>query len=407
MLKQTRSGSFNQKHLRGVVLSFNQNFNVCVLISARSVSIITSSFSLTRLGNMVEPSDQLLLLNSRYRLEKRLVCNHSNTIWRAADIKTRQFVAVKQISPVTYNAFVEGKVLKAMKKTIGFPDFYGTTNSEDSCFLIMQLLHRDLESVFRSHSRSFTGDLVVRLGLCMIERVRRLHNNGFIHRDIKPAQFMLDSHSDTLYLIDFNLSSKIPSMMSTTTSDMLNSYVGNATFASISAHSTRHQSMKDDLESVIYVLIYFLIGVLPWQKLSYDNDSEMWAKIKLCKASTPLDELCRGLPYEISQCLNYCRSLRSYDIPDYDYLSNLLGSARFNTQSFTNIVKSNTEGNIKIPKDFLLGIRTILSETIGVLSSAPIVGGKQKAKKKRYPRILDRSMLRKVDEFMKESNQTS
>lgn len=349
---------------------------------------------------MVEATTQPPLLNSRFQLVKRMVRKHNNSIWRGLDLQTQQSVAVKQISPVSYNAFVEEKILRTMKKTIGFPKFYGSANVEDSCYLIMQLLHKDLEQVFHSHKRCFTVELVMKLGMNMIDRLKKLHENGYVHRDIKPAQFMLDSQSDLLYLIDFNLSSKVPSAMSVS-HDSYASYVGNATFSSVNAHTTKHQSRRDDLEAVMHVLIYFLKGCLPWQNLPYENDSEMWAKIKVCKSSISIDELCRDLPRELILCLTYCRSLKFSDLPDYEYLHGLMATAHSLQRSYSEIRKANTELNIKVSGSLLTGMKAFLSETIGAV---PAVVPERRPKKKRYPCMIDRSILRKVDDFMRESH---
>ena len=38
------------------------------------------------------------------------------------------------------------------------------------------------------------------------------------------------------------------------------------------------------------------------------------------KMSTPIEVLCKGFPNEFANYLNYCRSLRFEDRPDYGYL---------------------------------------------------------------------------------------
>jgi len=57
------------------------------------------------------------------------------------------------------------------------------------------------------------------------------------------------------------------------------------------------QSRRDDLESLGYMLIYFLRGKLPWQGLrAATRPNERERRIGQCKEKTTPDELCRGFP---------------------------------------------------------------------------------------------------------------
>ncbi len=92
------------------------------------------------------------------------------------------------------------------------------------------------------------------------------------------------------------------------------------------------QARRDDLESIGYVLIYFLLGELPWQGMKTKTTKEKYEKIKDKKRSTPLEKLCKNFPGlikylfkdEFQQFIEYTRKLKFDDRPDYNFLRRLL-----------------------------------------------------------------------------------
>lgn len=95
---------------------------------------------------------------------------------------------------------------------------------------------------------------------------------------------------------------------------------GTARYASIHSHLGVEQSRRDDLESIGYLLIYFLKGGLPWQKMKANNKQEKYHKIMEKKMSTLIDVMCKGLPVELNNYVNYTRTLGFEDKPDYGFL---------------------------------------------------------------------------------------
>jgi casein kinase I family protein HRR25 len=69
--------------------------------------------------------------------------------------------------------------------------------------------------------------------------------------------------------------------------------------------------------------VYFCRGQLPWQGIRARTKKEKYDKIMEKKMTTPADALCRGLHQEFAIYLNYVRSLRFDDKPDYSYLRKL------------------------------------------------------------------------------------
>jgi casein kinase I family protein HRR25 len=102
------------------------------------------------------------------------------------------------------------------------------------------------------------------------------------------------------------------------------SLTGTARYASINTHLGIEQSRRDDLESLGYVLIYFLRGELPWQGMKAKVMKEKYEKIMEKKIASPIDVLCKGFPEEFASFINYTRELKFDDRPDYGYLRRLL-----------------------------------------------------------------------------------
>jgi len=99
---------------------------------------------------------------------------------------------------------------------------------------------------------------------------------------------------------------------------------GTPRYASINCHLGRETSRRDDLESMAYLLIYFLQGRLPWQGLKARTKAEKYSKITEKKLCTPISKLCRGLPKEIAEFLSKCKSLGFDQRPPYEDLRALL-----------------------------------------------------------------------------------
>ncbi|KAJ0092673.1 hypothetical protein Patl1_25620 [Pistacia atlantica] len=98
---------------------------------------------------------------------------------------------------------------------------------------------------------------------------------------------------------------------------------GTARYASVNTHLGVEQSRRDDLESLGYVLMYFLRGSLPWQGLKAGTKKQKYDKISEKKMLTPIEVLCKSYPSEFTSYFHYCRSLRFEDKPDYSYLKRL------------------------------------------------------------------------------------
>lgn len=188
----------------------------------------------------------------------------------------------------------------------------------------MDLLGPSLEDLFNFCSRRFTMKTVLMLFDQMITHIEYVHNKNFIHRDIKPDNFLMGigGHCNKLFLIDFGLAKKYRDNRNKQHIPYREdkNLTGTARYASINAHLGIEQSRRDDMESMGYVLMYFNRGSLPWQGLKAATKKQKYEKISEKKMSTPVEVLCKGFPAEFTMYLNYCRGLRFEEMPDYKYL---------------------------------------------------------------------------------------
>lgn len=99
---------------------------------------------------------------------------------------------------------------------------------------------------------------------------------------------------------------------------------GTPRFMSRNTHMCEQQSRRDDIESIGYVLIYFLRqGHLPWQGFKAETMEELISKIWAKKSKTTVEKLCKGYPKQFEAYLKYTRNLGFTETPNYNYLISL------------------------------------------------------------------------------------
>ena len=81
------------------------------------------------------------------------------------------------------------------------------------------------------------------------------------------------------------------------------SLTGTPRYASVNNHLGIEQSRRDDLESIGYVLVYFLKGSLPWQGLKAKNAQKKYRLILEKKQQISIAQLCQGCPSQFAEYL--------------------------------------------------------------------------------------------------------
>jgi len=269
-------------------------------------------------------------VGGKFRLGRKIGSGSFGDIYIGTNVQTSDEVAIKleSIKSKHPQLLYESKLYKILAGGVGVPNVHWYGVEGDYNVMVIDLLGPSLEDLFSFCNRKFSLKSTLMLADQMINRVEYMHAKNFIHRDIKPDNFLigLSKKANQVHIIDFGLAKKYrdPKTQQHIPYRENKALTGTARYASVNTHLGIEQSRRDDLEAVGYVLMYFNRGSLPLQGLKANSKKEKYEKIMEKKMSTPIEVLCKHFPCEFATYLNYCRSLRFEDRPDYAYLRRLL-----------------------------------------------------------------------------------
>lgn len=235
----------------------------------------------------------------------------------------------------------EYRVLRQLDGVTGIPKVHWFGYEARYNALILDFLGPSLEDVFNSCCRSFSLNTIVLIADQLVSpsnnyyfphpvmiyavqicRLQDIHTRDLIHRDLKPRNILIGAGNNAhiIYLVDFGLSKQYrdPNTHIHITPGHTTSFIGTPAFASINSHLRLELGRRDDLESLVYLLMYLVRGFLPWMDRKITSDA------MVLDMKRDMDELCRELPHEFRHMLDYLRGLAFHAKPNYDYLRALI-----------------------------------------------------------------------------------
>lgn len=273
------------------------------------------------------------VVGGRYKLTLKVGSGSFGDIYKGIVPGTNEEYAIK-LEPANARMpqlMYECKLYKHLNGGPGIPGvkWFGTEGGYN--VMVMDLLGPSLEDLMSDKKRAhFSLKTTIMVADQMICRLEYLHSKDYVHRDIKPDNFLMgrDKKKNIVYIIDFGLAKRY---RDATTHQHIpyredKGLTGTVRYASINSHQGVEQSRRDDLESVGYVLIYFLTGSLPWQGLKIENRNQKFRAICDMKMSIPVEQLCKDCPQEFTLYMKYVKNLHFDAKPDYFYLRRLFRS---------------------------------------------------------------------------------
>ncbi|XP_005860378.1 PREDICTED: tau-tubulin kinase 2 isoform X1 [Myotis brandtii] len=269
-----------------------------------------------------------ILVKERWKVLRKIGGGGFGEIYDALDMLTRENVALKVESAQQPKQVLkmEVAVLKKLQGKDHVCRFIGCGRNDRFNYVVMQLQGRNLADLRRSQSRgTFTISTTLRLGRQILESIESIHSVGFLHRDIKPSNFAMGRFPSTCrkcYMLDFGLARQFTNSCGDVRPPRaVAGFRGTVRYASINAHRNREMGRHDDLWSLFYMLVEFVVGQLPWRKI---KDKEQVGSIK---ERYDHKLMLKHLPPEFSIFLDHISSLDYFTKPDYQLLTSVFDNS--------------------------------------------------------------------------------
>jgi serine/threonine protein kinase len=261
-----------------------------------------------------------------YKIHQLIGQGGFGDIYCVINIATQRLCAMKIEMTDAGNRGIRREIslLSTLQGSPVFPRIETTGRTDVCLYYVMELLGPSLSTIRRNYRGKLPLVFAIRCGVQMLKCIEQLHRRGFIHRDIKPGNFLI--RADRVYpicLIDFGLATSYVDCESGVHLDLhpKRGFVGTARYASNNALRGRSLSRRDDIFSWFYSVIELIKGKLPWPS---EIGREELLKLRKRKS---VRVICSGLPKQMKRIYRMILKLDFEEMPDFPAISALMNGA--------------------------------------------------------------------------------
>lgn len=164
--------------------------------------------------------------------------------------------------------------------------YYGNEYERD--YLVMELLSGEDMAQLRDRTRHNVDSKMIPIEIVsyltrqMMQCLEPMHKKGYVHRDVKPSNFVRRSAESTEFcIIDFGLAKQHRDAQGKLRPEREHvEFRGTTIYASPYVHSGHDQCPRDDMFSVLHVFLDLVLGDLPWRAQAKARDKAGVAALK-------------------------------------------------------------------------------------------------------------------------------
>ena len=197
-----------------------------------------------------------MIINNKYIIESVIGSGSFGNVYKATYINKNY--AIKQdvnLRTLKYEATIY-KELRNINNISQLVDFFFFDNNY---YLVLNFYEQTLlEFKQKYYSLNDYHKYLSKIFSIIINTLKYIHDRGIVHRDLKPTNICLDIYNNP-YIIDFGIAKKIIINKKHIQQKSINNIIGSENFVSLNVINLVEPSRRDDIESIIYVIIYMLL----------------------------------------------------------------------------------------------------------------------------------------------------
>lgn len=313
------------------------------------------------------------ILNTRYELQGVIGSGGFGITYKAVDLLLNQSVAIKEFFPREWMSrdiqrspsvlwpneeehkkkaalcaeifYRESCILKELldiPNIVTFLDYFRENETE---YIVMKLIRGEsLSEYAKKHNGTLPSSTVLSLFRNILNALDRIHQLGYIHRDISPGNLMLADDGE-LYLIDFGAATSINEH-----SELQSQQVFDHKGFEAPEHSIKEQQGPwSDIYSLCATMVYLISGEgVPEPKDRIQFDSLPWLLTRISLSSRQQNALIHGLKLDIRYRCAGAQQLLAELYGEPEHMSKIpdLWNVRFCVRTDTGSRKSNQDNFI-------------------------------------------------------------
>lgn len=206
------------------------------------------------------------LLNHRYRILEKIGGGGMALVYKAQDTLLNRIVAVKVLQPhfTSDEEFIRRFRREAeAAASLSHPNIvsiYDVGKTEEDYYIVMEYIKGKTLSQIISEQGPLDVDLAVEFSIQICEALEKAHDNGIVHRDVKPHNIIITGEGG-VKVADFGIAQAATSLTMT----QPNSVLGSVHYASPEQARGGFVDARSDLYSLGVVMYEMLTKQLPFE----------------------------------------------------------------------------------------------------------------------------------------------